>query len=135
MIRKTLKSLIISDVAENNMTCIISSHNLREIDDICDKIVLLHQGALVTNAETDDLKNKIHKIQMAFHEAPENEAFAQMNVQITSQVGNYYCLMAKGDIDQIMEKLNTLNPAFIEVMPSTLEEVFINEMEDVGYGK
>lgn len=135
VIRKTLKKLIIEDVTDNNMTCIIASHNLREIDDICDKIVLLHNGELVTNTETDVLKNKLHKIQLAFHEMPEGNFLQEIDAQIISQVGSYYCLMVKGDIDEIMEKLNALNPAFIETVSSTLEEVFINEMEDVGYGK
>lgn len=134
VIRKTLKSLIIEDVTDRNMTCMIASHNLREIDDICDKIVLLHKGELVVNNETDELKNKMHKIQMAFHQSPDKEVFNSINCEIISQVGNYYVVMAKGDVDEIMEKLNALEPAFIEVMPSTLEEVFINEMEGVGYG-
>lgn len=135
VIRKTLKSLIIYDVSKNNMTCIIASHNLREIDDICDKIVLLHNGDLVTNTDTDTLKNKIHKIQIAFNEVPEGDIFEGLDVQIISRVGGYFVLMIRGDIDEITEKLNGLNPSFIEAMPSTLEEVFINEMEDAGYGK
>lgn len=135
VIRKTLKSIIIENVTDSNMTCIIASHNLREIDDICDKIVLLHKGALVTNEETDELKNKMHKIQLAFTEAPDKEVFNRIHGEIISQVGNYYVIMAKGDLEVIMEELNALEPAFIEVMPSTLEEVFINEMEGVGYGK
>lgn len=134
VIRKTLKSLIIEDVTDRNMTCIIASHNLREIDDICDKIVLLHKGELVVNNETDELKNKMHKIQMAFQQAPDKEVFNSIHCEIISQVGNYYVVMAKGNIEEIMEKLHALNPVFIEVMPSTLEEVFVNEMEGVGYG-
>ena len=135
VIRKTLKTLIIEEVTDNNMTCIIASHNLREIDDICDRIVLLHKGTLVTNTETDVLKNKLHKIQLAFNETPDAGVFNELDAQIISQVGSYYCLMVRGDIDEIMEKLNVLEPAFIESIPSTLEEVFINEMEDAGYGK
>ncbi len=135
LIRKTLKTLIIQDVTDRNMTCIIASHNLREIDDICDRIVMLHDGSLLTNEETDSLKNKIHKIQMAFKNSPSVKTLTEMNVQIISQVGNYFSVMARGDIDEIMEKLNSLNPVFIETMPSTLEEVFINEMEGAGYGK
>lgn len=135
VIRKNLKTLIIQDVSERNMTCIIASHNLREIDDICDRIVMLHNGELLTNEETDKLKNEIHKIQMAFKESPSIKTLAEMNVQVISQVGNYFSVMARGDIDEIIEKLNSLNPVFIETMPSTLEEVFINEMEGAGYGK
>ena len=135
VIRKTLKTLIIENVTDRNMTCIIASHNLREIDDICDKIVLLHKGQLVTNEETDQLKNQMHKIQLAFNRDIDRQLFKNINAEIISQVGNYYVLLVKGDLEEKMEQLNALEPAFIEVMPSTLEEVFINEMEGVGYGK
>ena len=135
VIRKTLKTLIIENGTDRNMTCIIASHNLREIDDICDKIVLLHKGQLVTNEETDQLKNQMHKIQLAFNRDIDRQLFKNINAEIISQVGNYYVLLVKGDLEEKMEQLNSLEPAFIEVMPSTLEEVFINEMEGVGYGK
>lgn len=135
VIRKTLKSLIIEDVTDRRMTCMIASHNLREIDDICDKIVLLHKGSLVKNEETDELKNRMHKIQLAFNKPVDRVGFNEINGEIIRQVGNYYVIMAKGDIEEIMERLKALEPAFLEVMPSTLEEVFINEMEGVGYGK
>lgn len=58
-----------------------------------------------------------------------------LDAQVLSQIGGYYVLMVKGDLDEVMEELKKLEPAFLEVMPSTLEEVFINEMEGVGYGK
>lgn len=135
VIRKKLKSLLIEDVTDNNMTCIIASHNLREIDDICDKIVLLHSGNLVTNDDTDSLKDKIHKVQIAFTEGVDEAVFEKMNIQIISNTGGYYILMVRGDVDNVMEQLKALNPAFIEVMPATLEEAFINEMEGAGYGK
>ena len=63
VMRKVLKTLIIQEVADRQMTCIIASHNLREIDDICDKILLIHKGEMVKNTETDTLKNQMHKIQ------------------------------------------------------------------------
>lgn len=135
VIRKTLKTLIIQDVTDNNMTCIIASHNLREIDDICDKIVLLHKGQLLTNTDTDVLKDKVHKIQLAFNDKPDVDILEGLDAQVISHVGNYYSLMVKGNKHEIIEKLNSYNPAFLEVLPSTLEEVFINEMEGAGYGK
>lgn len=135
VIRRTLKTLIIQDVTDNDMTYIIASHNLREIDDICDKIVILHKGSLLTNTDTDVLKDKVHKIQLAFHEKQAEDVFAGLDVQIISNTGNYYSLMVRGNKMEVMEKLQALNPAFLEVLPSTLEEVFINEMEGAGYGK
>lgn len=135
VIRKTLRSLIIEDVVENSMTCMIASHNLREIDDICDNIVLLHDGSLLTNADTDILKDKVHKVQMAFDRDVDENIFEGLKVNIISHVGNYFSIMIKGDKNLVMEELNQLQPVFIELLPSTLEEVFINEMEGAGYGK
>ena len=135
VIRKSLKRLIIEDVTDRGMTCIIASHNLREIDDICDKIILLHQGNMVTNDETDILKNQINKVQLAFQTMPKADIFEGIEVEIQSQVGNYYNVIIRGNLEEALEKLNRFEPSFLEVLPSTLEEVFIKEMEDVGYGK
>ena len=135
VMRQAVKSLMASEILNRNFTPVIASHNLREIDDICDRIVLLHSGSLVTNKETDELKNKMHKIHMAFNNPPDGDAFNHLDAQVLSQIGGYYVLMVKGDLDEVMEELKKLEPAFLEVMPSTLEEVFINEMEGVGYGK
>ncbi|MCR5835108.1 MAG: ABC transporter ATP-binding protein [Lachnospiraceae bacterium] len=135
VIRKTLKSLLIQEVTDNNMTCIIASHNLREIDDICDNIILLHAGNVIAKDDTDTIKNRIHKIQLAFTTMPEGDIFDGLDVRILNHLGNYYSVMIKGNEKEIMDKLNALNPAFIELLPATLEEVFINEMEGIGYGK
>ncbi len=135
VIRKNLKKLLIEDVSDRGMTCIIASHNLREIDDICDKIVLLHKGEMVTNDDTDELKNQINKVQLAFNEMPEGDIFEGLDVEIHSRVGNYFNVMIRGDLDEALEQINRFEPSFLQVLPSTLEEVFIKEMEDVGYGK
>ncbi|MGN1050852.1 MAG: ATP-binding cassette domain-containing protein, partial [Acutalibacteraceae bacterium] len=133
VIRQRLKKLIIEDVSENNMTCIIASHNLRELDDICDSIVLMHKGSLVTNTNVDELKSKIHKVQLAFDTLPKGNIFENLNIQKLSQRGNYFSLLIKGEEAEIEEKLKGLNPIFFESVPLTLEEVFISEMEGAGY--
>lgn len=135
VIRKSLKKLVIEDVADRGMTCIIATHNLREIDDVCDRIVFLHDGKMVTNKETDLLKNQIHRIQIAFNEMPDKDIFEGLDVEINSHMGNYFNILVRGDVDEAVEKLNSYHPSFIEVIPSTLEEVFIDKMEDAGYGK
>ena len=135
VIRRVLKRLIIEEVSDRGMTCMIASHNLREIDDICDRILMIHLGEVMKNEEIDSLKNQITKIQLAFTTMPDEDIFAGLDVQINSRAGNYFNIMARGDVNEILEKINRFDPAFIEVLPSTLEEVFINEMEDTGYGK
>ena len=135
VIRKLLKKLIIDEVGNREMTCVIASHNLREVDDICEKIVFLHNGDLVANDSIDELKESINKIQIAFNSDFDSEKFKEINCDILSQVGSYYVIIARGDLKEILEKLNGLNPAFIEVVPTSLEEVFIDKMEVAGYGK
>ncbi len=134
VIRKSIKSLLVKEVTDNSLTCIIASHNLREIDDICDNIIILHCGNIIDKDDTDVLKNRIHKIQIAFNELPKGDIFDGLDVQIINHLGNYYSVMIKGNEQEILDKLNALSPAFIELLPATLEEVFINEMEGVGYG-
>ena len=135
VIRKSLKRMIAESVAEENMTCLIASHNLREVDDICDKMVLIHNGKIVENNDTDMLKESLNKIQIAFTETPDGDVFKNIDCEVISQTGGYFVIMAKGDINDISAKLNELNPAFMEVISTSLEEVFIDRLEGEGYGK
>lgn len=139
VIRKKFKNLIIEAVADFNATCIIASHNLREIDDICNGIIMIHCGEMVTEGDSDDLKESLHKIQLAVPEGVSdekcNELFDKIDAQIINHTGSYYLLMVHGDIEKAETELKTLNPLFVEIVNATLEEVFISEMEGVGYGK
>ena len=139
VIRMKFKKLIIDAVTDRNMTFIIASHNLREIDDVCNGIIMIHSGELVTKGDSDYMKDKFHKIQIAI---PENvsgkqceELFEKLDVQVINHIGSYYLLMIQGNIEEIENQLNTLNPVFMEIVNATLEEVFISEMEGVGYGE
>jgi len=135
VVRKSLKRMIAEAVADENMTCLIASHNLREVDDICDKLVLIHNGEIVENKDTDTLKESLNKIQIAFTQTPDGDVFNEIDCEILSQTGGYFVIMAKGDITEISAKLNELNPAFMEVISTSLEEVFIDRLEEQGYGK
>ena len=135
VIRKALKRMIAESVADENMTCLIASHNLREVDDICDKMVLIHDGRIVENNDTDSLKESLNKIQIAFTDTPDGDVFNDIDCEVLSQTGGYFVIMAKGDINEISAKLNELNPAFMEVISTSLEEVFIDRLEGEGYGK
>ncbi len=135
VIRKSLKKLIAESVVDGEMTCIIASHNLREVDDICDKMVLLHNGKIVENSDTDSLKESLNKIQIAFAQTPDGDIFNEIDCEVLSQTGGYFVIMAKGDITEISAKLNALNPAFMEVISTSLEEVFIDRLEEEGYAK
>lgn len=133
VIRQTLKKLVIENVCENNMTAVIASHNLREFDDICDMMILLHNGSVVKDADVDNLKSSAFKIQVAFNDEVTPEIFKSIPVRNLVQRGRYFTFIAEGEEDALKSSLAVLNPVFVEIMPLTLEEIFINEMGGVGY--
>ena len=133
VVRQLVKKLIITNVTDNNMTVMIASHNLRELEDICDHIGLLHRGGILMERELDDLKLGIHKVQVAFNDEVDESIFNELSITKLSRQGKLYKLTVKGDAEEFMPKLEALNPAFLESLPLTLEEVFINEMEGAGY--
>lgn len=133
VIRQLLKKLLMDDVAARGMTVVIASHNLRELEDVCDHVGLLHKGGIVLEKELDEMKLGIHKVQAAFASALPDGAFADIDIIDIQKRGLLYNLVARGDKEALMAKMNALNPVFIEALPLTLEEVFISEMEVAGY--
>lgn len=133
VVRQLLKKLLMDDVASRGMTVVIASHNLRELEDICDHVGLLHKGGIVLEKELDEMKLGIHKVQAAFSSMLPPDAFKDIDVIDVQQRGLLYNLVARGDKEEILAKLNALSPVFIEALPLTLEEVFISEMEVAGY--
>lgn len=131
--RQLLKKLLMQAVSERNMTVIIASHNLRELEDICDHVGFLHKGGIVLEEELDSLKLGIHKIQAAFAKPLPDNAFDKLNIIKKDKVGSICRFVAKGNYDEIMNEISLLSPIFAEALPLTLEEVFIREMEAAGY--
>ncbi|WP_017471699.1 ABC transporter ATP-binding protein [Amphibacillus jilinensis] len=133
VVRKKIKNLMINDVAERAMTVIVSSHNLREVEDICDHIGILHHGQFILEKELDDLKSDIHKIQVAFkHDIPET-LFDAFTVLHREERGSVHLIIVKGDQDQVDQVIEQANPLVYDRLPLTLEEIFVYEMEGVGY--
>ncbi len=133
VVRQLVKKLIAADVIDNGMTVMIASHNLRELEDICDYIGLLHKGGILLEKELDELKLGIHKVQIAFNDDVDESIFDELEIVNKSRSGNLFRLTIRGAEDSFMPQLRALNPAFMEALPLTLEEVFINEMEGAGY--
>lgn len=133
VVRSLVKKLIITNVTDNNMTVMIASHNLRELEDICDHVGLIHRGGILLEKELDDLKLGIHKVQLAFNSEVSEDMFKDLDIVNKSRNGNLFNLTIRGNEQDFMPKLESLNPAFMESLPLTLEEVFINEMEVAGY--
>jgi ABC-2 type transport system ATP-binding protein len=112
---------------------VIASHNLRELEDICDHVGLLHRGGILLSKDLDDMKLGIHKVQCIFGEALNDGALTGLDVIKQEKRGSLYTLTVRGDGEKIMGLLQQKNPLFLEMLPLTLEEIFISETEVVGY--
>ena len=136
VMRQTVRRIIASEVAERGLTVIFASHNLKELEDICDHIALLHKGELLLESGLDDIKLGIHKIQISFSKENLDEAKRQLDSLdklAMEQRGSLFTLIVRGDEKQLDDYMKSLNPLFVEFIPLTLDEIFIAEMEERGY--
>ena len=116
------------------MTVIIASHNLRELEDLCDRICLMHRGKMLMERDIDSLRLCFRKVQVAFSEMPlVPNIFEGIDVVNVWQNGNVFNVTIRGTEEDFMPQLNALNPAYVSAMPLTLEEIFISEMGEAGY--
>ena len=133
VVRQLIKKLVMEMVADYGATVIIASHNLRELEDVCDHIGLIHKGGIIMEKELDEAKLGIHRIQAVFANDLGEGVFSDLDVVKLQRQGKMYLLTVRGDGEAIESALNALNPIYMEMLPLTLEEVFISEMEAVGY--
>lgn len=131
--RKKVKNLLIQDVADREMTILISSHNLREIEDICDHIGILHNGTLLLEKDLDDLKSDIHKVQLAYKGEPPAHLQENLRMLHCEKRGSVMLCIIKGQEDEIESVIQNTQPVIFDMLPLTLEEIFIYEMGDIGY--
>jgi ABC-2 type transport system ATP-binding protein len=131
--RKKVKNLLIQDVADREMTILISSHNLREIEDICDHIGILHQGSLLLEKDLDDLKSDIHKVQVAYKEEAPEYLGQRLTMLHCEKRGSVMVCIIRGKEEEIVKVFNQTQPVIFDLLPLTLEEIFIYEMGDIGY--
>ena len=116
------------------MTVLIASHNLRELEDFCDTIALLHRGGVLLEKELDSLRLGIHRIQAVFLEMPELPKMKEkIDIVSWERSGSVLSFVARGELEEILGALEQFGPQFQEAVPLSLEEVFISEMEAAGY--
>ncbi len=132
VMRKVLKTLL-TDGANEGMTTIIASHNLRDLDFLCDRVGLLHFGKVIFNDDIEALKSNVHKVQLAFERTPDISVFSALNVIKTERTGSLIQLIVKGEEEEIMAFLKNLNPVFVEMISPSFEEIFMYELEVKGY--
>lgn len=134
VMRQQIKNLLFQEVSDRQLTVLISSHNLREIEDLCDHVGIMHKGQMIVEKELDDLKADTHKIQVAFRHPEEAEAIqSELNLLHIEQRGSIMLFIVKGEREQIKSQFQAFKPYVLDILPLTLEEIFIYEMGDAGY--
>ena len=134
VIRQAIKRLFIQEIEENGLTPIIASHNLRELEDICEHVGLLHAGGILFSKDLDDMKLGMFKLQCVLRSQDQiNTIAARFPILKQEQRGMLTTLTLRGEARDISGLQLQLNPVFWELLPLTLEEIFISEMEVKGY--
>ncbi|MGE7183135.1 ABC transporter ATP-binding protein [Peribacillus sp. NPDC006672] len=133
VMRKIVRQLLIQDVSEREMTVLISSHNLREIEDLADHVGILHKGELVIQKDLDDLKADVHKVQIAFKHKIPHGLYRGVQILNKERRGSVIVCIVKGKESVIKSHFNQFQPEIFDILPLTLEEIFIYEMGDIGY--
>ena len=127
VMRRQVWSVILSDVAQNETTVLISSHNLRELEDICDHVGIMDHGKMLLERSLADMQGATHKLQLV-GDAPD-----ELDILLESSSGRLKTLIVRGDAQQIQQRIALTKPADFAVLPLSLEEIFIYELGGVNY--
>lgn len=133
VMRQAVKSIFAMEIMNREFTPVIASHNLRELEDICDHVGLLHKGGILFSKDMEEMKETIHKVQCVVSEESKYRLLKNLDVMKTESRGSLLMLTVRGSKADIEEKFQKENPVYFEVLPLSLEEIFISETEVVGY--
>ena len=134
VMRSLVKSVLSEDVAQRSSTVLLTSHNLRELEDLCDHMGLLVEGRIMFESDIDSLKTEMFKVQIALPDKTfERDEFRQLKVLYYKKSGSIATMIVKGDRELVTDVLRSKQPIILDLLPLSLEEVFIYEMEGYGY--
>ena len=133
VIRNVVKKVLAKHMAKYETTIIMTSHNLRELEDICDNLGLLYKGGILFESDIDSLKTNMFKVQISLKEEFSKEDFKKLDIVSFKKTGSVATMVLKGDGVKLKSVLESLNPVILDFLPLTLEEIFIYEMEVLGY--
>lgn len=134
VMRQGIKSIFAKEMEERGLTPVIASHNLRELEDICDHVGLLHKGGVLLSKDLEDMKCNIQKVQCVFSSV-EDELKALNGIEVLKkeQRGSLCTITLRSTREEVEARFATVDTIFYEVLPLSLEEIFISETEVVGY--
>ena len=133
IVRNTMKKIIAKVMEDKKTTIIMTSHNLRELEDICDNLGLLYKGGILFESDIDSLKTNMFKVQICLKEDFDKDIFKDLDILSYKKVGSIATLIIKDKDNKSKKKLEKLNPIILDYLSLTLEEIFIYEMEALGY--
>ena len=133
VMRRQVWSLLMNDVSEHGTTVLVSSHNLRELEDVCDHVGILSRGKVLIERSLSDLQGNVVKMQVVFQEKEMPKLPEDMEVLHVSQVGRIHTLIIRGTAEEITNRLAVYAPILMEALPLTLEEIFIYELGGEDY--
>ena len=132
VMRRQVWSLIMNDVAERGTTVLVSSHNLRELEDVCDHVGIMNKGKVMLERSLEELQGGTVKIQLVLSD--DGDALPEdLNILHRSATGRVQTLIVRGDAQSVTERLSVLQPLLLEALPLSLEEIFIYELGGVDY--
>ena len=131
--RIIVRRMLVDAMLDRGLTTIISSHNLNEINEVCDSVALLHKGKILFNRDLDSVKGNIFKVQCAFGAEYSEGDFKDLPMLHYEKTGSVYHLIVKGSQEEISAMLAGKQPVLLDFIPMTLEEIFIYEMRGLGY--
>ena len=133
VMRRQVWSLLLGDVSERGTTVLVSSHNLRELEDVCDHVGILNRGQVLLERSLSDLQDNTVKLQVAYAGVTEPMLPSELNILHRSHVGRVYTYIVRGSRAEILRRMEITEPIQLESIPLTLEEIFIYELGGVDY--
>ena len=133
VMRRQVWSLLLGDVSERGTTVLVSSHNLRELEDVCDHVGILNRGQVLLERSLSDLQDNTVKLQVAYAGVTEPMLPSELNILHRSHVGRVYTYIVRGSRAEILPRMEITEPILLESIPLTLEEIFIYELGGVDY--
>ena len=134
VVRQAVKGIFAAEILNRKFTPVIASHNLRELEDICEHVGLLHEGGILLSKDLEDMKFHLHKVQCVVpDETREEQLLKELEVLKYHRQGSLLMITARGTRTEIMNRVEAADPIFSEIIPLSLEEIFISETEVAGY--